>query len=143
MAELHPSSVNTLRIDTYKADDGEIGVMSASARMGGGRSCTDNASGGGCFVGVDLETGTLMRRGFVVPEHGPFILEMHPDTGVIFDGFSLPYFHQALGIAKRAAGLTPLAAVGWDLSIGHDSPILVEGNATYQAELSEIAYGGY
>jgi hypothetical protein len=143
MAELHPSSVNTLRIDTYEAADGEVSVMSAFARMGGKGSCTDNVSGGGCFVGVDLETGTLMRRGFVVPEYGASILESHPDTGVIFDGFGLPYFREALGVVKRAAELTPLVAVGWDLAIGPDGPVLVEGNAPYQAEISEMAYGGY
>jgi len=143
MAELHPSSVNTLRIDTYRTDHGEASVVSAYARMGGNRSCTDNVSGGGCFVGVNLEKGTLMRKGFVVPEHGPAILERHPDTGVIFDGFTIPFFHEALLVAKQAAELTPLAAVGWDVAIGLDGPILIEGNAPYQAEISEIAYGGY
>lgn len=38
MAELHPSSVNTLRIDTYRTDQGYAGVMSALARMGANRS---------------------------------------------------------------------------------------------------------
>lgn len=143
MAELNPSSVNTLRIDTYRIDRGEASVVSAYARMGGNRSCTDNVSGGGCFVGVDLGTGTLMRKGFVVPEHGPSILERHPGTGVIFDGFEIPFFSETLLVAKRAAELTPLATVGWDLAIGPDGPILIEGNAPYQAEVSEMAYGGY
>lgn len=143
MAELHPLSVNTLRIDTYRTEEGAVSVASVFVRMGGNRSRTDNVSGGGCFAGVDLETGTLMRKAFVIPEHGPCVLERHPDTGVIFHGFQIPFFREALLVAKRAAQATPLAAIGWDVAIDPGGPILIEGNAPYQVEVSEMAYGGY
>jgi|LSQX01.1.fsa_nt_gb hypothetical protein len=143
MAELHPSSVNTLRIDTYRTDDGEVDVMSAFLRMGANKSCTDNVSSGGCFVGVDLETGRLVEKGFVLSQYKPSVLKHHPDTGVTFKDFGVPFFHEAVLIAKQAARLTPLAVVGWDLAIGPDGPILIEGNAHYDGYLSEMAYGGY
>ncbi len=143
MAELHSSSVNTLRIDTYRTDEGEVGVMSAFARMGASKSCIDNASAGGCFVGVNLEQGTLMRNGYTMPKYGFCNLERHPDTEVVFDGFVIPFFQEAIMVAKRAAEMIPVSAVGWDIAISRDGPILIEGNAPYHAGLSEMVYGGY
>lgn len=143
MGELHPSSVNTLRIDTYRTHSGDVSVISALTRMGANRSRVDNVSSGGCFVGVDLEQGTLMRRGFVLPEYGSAILDCHPDTGVVFEGFEIPMFHEAIAVAKRAAEMVPVGVVGWDIAIGSDGPILLEGNANYSYRVSQMAYGGY
>ena len=84
MAELHPSSVNTLRIDTYRTDDGEVDVMSAFEMVP--TKATDNVSSGGCFVGVDLGTGRLVEKGFVLSQYKPSVLK-HPDTGVTFKDF--------------------------------------------------------
>ncbi len=143
MAELHPSSVNTLRIDTYRTDQGKASVMSAFARIGVNKNIIDNASAGGCFVGVDLQRGTLMRNGFTMPEHGSSILDRHPDTGVLFDGFEVPLFCDAVSIAKRASELIPLTVVGWDVAISDNGPVLIEGNPNYHIGVSERAYGGY
>jgi hypothetical protein len=143
MAELHPPSVNTLRIETYRRDQGEVNVISAFARMGAKGSCVDNASSGGCFVGIDLEHGALMRRGFMLPEQKPAILERHPDTGVIFGGFVIPFFREAVMVVKRAAAMIPVTVVGWDVAITPDGPVLIEGSSTHDVRVAEIAYGGY
>jgi len=143
MAELHPSSLNTLRIVTYRADRGEASVMSAFVRMGVNRSFTDNVSAGGCFVGVDLEQGTLVQNGFTMPEVGWSVLQRHPDTEVVFDGFAIPFFQEVLSVAGRAAELMPLAVVGWDIAISEDGPVIIEGNANCHLGASEMADGGY
>lgn len=143
MAELHPSSVNTLRIDTYRTDQGEVDIMSALTRIGASKSCVDNASSGGCFVGVNLEQGTLMPKGFMLPKQNPAILECHPDTEMVFDGFEIPFFREAIMITRRAAEMIPVSVVGWDVAISHDGPMLVEGNADHDVRMSEMAYGGY
>lgn len=117
--------------------------MSAFVRMGMNRSLIDNASAGGCFAGVDLEQGTLIQNGFTLSEVGYSVLERHPDTRVTFDGFAIPFFHEVLLAAKRAAELTPLAVVGWDIAISENGPVLVEGNSNCDLGASEIAYGGY
>ena len=44
-------------------------------------------SSGGCFVGVDLETGRLVEKGFVLSQYKPSVLKHHPDTGVTFKDF--------------------------------------------------------
>jgi len=33
--------------------------------------------------------------------------------------------------------------VGWDVAIGPESPVLVEGNSDYDIATSDLSYGGY
>lgn len=143
MAELNPSSVNSLRIDTYRTDQGKVDVMSALVRMGADGRCIDNVTAGGCFVGVDLESGTLRRKGFMFPEKKPAVLVRHPDTGVAFHGFEVPFLSEAIMVAKRAAELIPISVAGWDVAISDHGPVLIEGNENYSSRMSEMAYGGY
>lgn len=79
----------------------------------------------------------------MLPKHKPAILERHPDTGVVFDGFEVPFFHEALMVARQAAEMVPVSVAGWDVAISHDGPVLIEGNADYDVRGSEMAYGGY
>ena len=146
MASLHPQSVNTVRIDTWRSSsEGKASAMSALVRMGSKGSRIDNAAAGGCFVGVNLTDGRMKSKGFVEPQHGASILDRHPDTGILFEGFLIPFFREAVQLAEDAAELIPLTAVGWDIAIGTNGPILIEGNPGpgYDVRMSEMAYGGY
>lgn len=143
MGELHPSSVNTLRIVTYRTDHGKTGIMSALVKMGANRSHMDNASAEGCFAGVDLEQSTLMQKGFTLPEVEYSVLERHPDAGVLFDGFEVPFFREATSVTRRASEFIPLTVVGWDVAISENGSVLIEGNSNCHLGMSEIAYGGY
>jgi len=100
-------------------------------RTGANKSSVDNSSSGECFVGVDLEQGTLRRKGFMLPKHKTAILGYHPHTGVIFDGHEVPFFHEAVMIARRAVEMIPVSVVGQDVTISHDGPVIIEGNADY------------
>jgi hypothetical protein len=145
MAALHPSSVNTLRIATYQDETGQVHIMSAFVRMGVGGSVVDNVGSGGCFVGIDMSKGTLLERGFVSPGPGPGfrIIERHPDTGLIFKGLQIPFFFDALAVAREAATRIPVTTAGWDVAIGREGPILIEGNQIYGTTGAEMACGGY
>lgn len=58
MAELYPTSVNTVRILTIYGK-----IVDATLRMGNGGSFLDNASSGGIFAPVDIETGRITAEG--------------------------------------------------------------------------------
>lgn len=63
LAQFNPTSVNTLRICTYRSiETGEIKVTGALIRIGKQGEIVDNAHAGGRFVGVDLETGELQHK---------------------------------------------------------------------------------
>ena len=68
MSQFNPTSVNTLRIATYRdVKTGKIDVIGAVIRIGGKGSFVDNACSGGSFIYVD-ENGKLGK--YACNEHG-------------------------------------------------------------------------
>ena len=62
LAKFNPTSVNTLRICTYRSvNDESVTVTGALIRIGKSGEVVDNAHAGGCFVGIDLESGNLLH----------------------------------------------------------------------------------
>lgn len=59
-AQFNLTSVNTIRIATYRDVNGKVHVVSAGFRIGRKGSVIDNAHGGGLFCGVD-RNGTLSK----------------------------------------------------------------------------------
>lgn len=89
---------------------------------------------GALVTQVDISTGSLM--GPALAKDGHRRLTSHPSTGVVFDGFRIPYWERALQLVERAMYLCPEARIiGWDIGIAEDQPVLIEGNSdpgTYQ-----------
>lgn len=59
MAQLHPESVNTLRIHTLQ-NNGEVEIFHPYIRIGRGKSVVDNAGSGGVFTSCNPETGEVL-----------------------------------------------------------------------------------
>lgn len=55
MAQFNPSSINTIRIATYRDEKGEINCLSAGLRIGASGADVDNAHAGGVFCGISSE----------------------------------------------------------------------------------------
>jgi hypothetical protein len=138
------SSVNTIRIDTFKERGETPEILSAYLRMGSSGSHIDNISAGGVFVGIDILTNTLKPHGFNRIASGGNTLYMHPDSKIVFRGFRLPFLDKAKQLAIAAASMLPRAMVGWDIAVSDKGPVLIEGNALYYGmKSSDVAYGGY
>jgi hypothetical protein len=144
VSRIYPISINTIRMDTFVHDDGHSEPLSAFMRFGSDGRFVDNASQGGCYVGIDFQTGCLHALGHRPLEFGGEVCETHPSTGFKFSGFEIPYFSEAKSLATQAALVTAgNRLVGWDIAISPDGPVLVEGNHNYTKDLMEITYGGY
>ena len=141
--KIYAHSINTLRLDTYLEDTGEINVMSSLMRFGKNGSNIDNVSAGGFYVPIDIETGIMKETGLQSLEYGGGIYYRHPDTGFEFKDFKIPYFEEAKKLVKKAGIGLPNTLVGWDVAISDNGPILVEGNCSYSIAGSDIAYGGF
>ncbi len=127
MSALHPASINTLRIVTFN-DSGNIRVFSAAQRIGTNGRDVDNWTAGGILVGIDLETGRLRSEGMYKPGYGGKIT-CHPQSGITFAGFEVPYFFQAVELVTDIHQyLYSVHSIGWDVAIGPSGPIVIEGN---------------
>lgn len=124
---IHPESVNTLRIFSIIDSLGIPHVGLCELRVGIGSSVTDNISAGGIFYIVDSKTGIIISPGKTNRERKRYI--RHPGSDVIMPGFRIPYYQQICDMIKKAALITPtLRYVGWDVAITPNGPILIEGN---------------
>jgi hypothetical protein len=142
---LNPSSVNTIRIDTLINESGKVYVLSGYIRMSMNNNYVDNIGSGGCMVGVDMESGRLRKYGYTdfYLTHSQR-LTSHPVTNTVFDEFEIPFIPEAIELVSKAASLMPgLRLVGWDVAIGEDGPIIVEGNSDYGLRGNDMHYGGY
>ena len=145
MDKINPSCLNTLRIDTFMDKEGKIEVISAYLRTSVKNLHVDNISAGGCRIPVDLESGRLGKKGFsTLQTFGVKLPEKHPVTNMTFEGFCIPYFSQVKEMVIKAAGYIPsIRLVGWDVGIGENGPVLIEGNSNYSIQGNDLTYGGY
>lgn len=129
---LHPVSINSIRLVTVRSlKDGHIAVLPSILRIGTGTSIVDNTSQGGIAVGFDLETGQLNDFGLFKPQFG-LRAEVHPDSGIRFNEYYIPYIKEILEQAKYFHSFLTLHSIGWDIAVGPDGPIFIEGNDNWE-----------
>lgn len=125
MNKLSPSSINTVRMVTVVIN-GKANFMYSLVRMGDGKNCVDNICSGGYYVSVDDKG--IIRKPVFCDITGEYY-DVHPNTGLVFNGFQIPYFNDAVKMCREAAMVEPrLGYVGWDVAITPEGPVLVEGN---------------
>lgn len=125
ISALHPESVNTLRVMTYRWRD-ELRVLPMLMRIGCGKSAVDNAHAGGVFIGVS-------DQGLLAPSALTEFNERftkHPDTGVVFDGYRIFGAEKVIGAARRMHATMPqVGIVSWDFTVDEDGePLVIEAN---------------
>ena len=95
--------------------------------MGSGTSYVDNVTSGGMYTLVNMEDGTLAEYAFC--DKTASYYDRHPATGVLFKGFKVPRYREALDMCLEAARVEPhMGYVGWDVGITVNGPAFMEGN---------------
>lgn len=136
MARLHPSSVNCLRIVTDLVED-TVHIAYVVVKMGRGGGVCDNSGQGGILCRVDMDTGKICS---VATDDYFHIFPVHPDTGVVLEGYQIPLFQEALALARQAARMVPqIRHVGWDMAITPNGPAIIEGNDFPGTDLCQLA----
>lgn len=142
MSKLCSTAVNTIRLITIMTQNEDIIAVRAGLRIGREGSNVDNCAQGGVFVGVDINTGKLLKKGIIKPPHGTVILQ-HPDSKIVFEGFEIPFFKEAIDMAKKLhSKLYRIHSVGWDIAITPDGPTFIEGNSKWEISGTQSAEGG-
>lgn len=139
MAAPHPSSVNTIRIVTFRWKD-EVRVLMAFARFGTGGKLTDNAGTGGVCCGIG-DDGRL--NPVAVDEFGT-IHERHPTSGYAFgQQVAIPKYDElcleAIRLHKR---IFHFDIVSWDFAVNVDTkPVFLEINFQGVSFIYQFACG--
>jgi len=133
---LNDTSVNTIRIVTYRSDM-EILVIYSVVRIGKKGAVVDNQCAGGIstVIGEDGKLGGTAFGGFTADGVGK------TDSGVELNGFEIPSYQQAIETVKRLHYQLPFFnLIGWDVAIDEEGdPVVIEWNAG--VGLSQSAYG--
>lgn len=126
LAVFHPSSLNTLRVITFRCGE-RFEVFGSGLRVGNNGLYVDNAHGGGIFCEIDPADGKIITDG--LDEYSNSYVT-HPMTGVRFKGNQIPYWQEVVALCREASQeLSCLRVVGWDVAILSDGRLeLIEGN---------------
>lgn len=142
MERLNPFCLNTIRLITLLTRDNEVEFLAAMLRTSSDRTAVDNFSLGGVVVGVDIGTGRLRDRGFRKTSPSAE-LRRHPLTGIVFEGFEVPYWNEVKETAAKAQkAFSELKAIGWDVAVSPAGPVVIEGNIEWGTTGIQATNGG-
>ncbi|MCZ7637780.1 MAG: hypothetical protein M5U12_18125 [Verrucomicrobia bacterium] len=123
----------TLRVNSYFTKGGRVEILSALIKFAGPGAVADNMAAGAIGVGIDPLEGRLHAEG--VSKQGRRTSEgraitAHPISGIPFEGFQVPCWHECVALLDRLHPLFPnLRAIGWDLAVTEAGPVVIEGNS--------------
>lgn len=128
--------MQSVRICTYLDANGNADLLFAFLKVIAGDSMIDNFQGGktgNIIADLDQDTGKVLRAIHFDPALGASRpIERHPITGEALVGFQLPQWSEARELAIRAAKVFHgTRAVGWDIGVTDQGPVLLEGNGTW------------
>lgn len=127
-AQWSSGGLATLRVLACRPPGERARAIACSWRMPVGDADADNYSAGGISAPVapdgTIGLGRCRRIGSTV--------DTHPDTGARFTGAPLPGFATMRDLALEAHDRLGFDGfVGWDIALGANGPLLVEGNPTW------------
>ncbi len=119
--ELHPYSINTLRIYTIKSN-----IVAAFIRIGNKKHIVDNFNNEGLAAPINIETGKINYPAIDKHDH---IYEIHPITNKKIKDLQIPKWDEVKKYIKEVSNIVPeVGYVGWDICLSNKGLMLIEGN---------------
>lgn len=142
LGKFHQNSVNTVRFATY-AKNGKISNLFSIFRMGVGESVVDNASAGGIFAKIDIQTGIINSYAKTLKNANEYL--RHPDTKICILGYQIPKWNELCEIAQEAAkAFQEYPYISFDFALTDEGWKMIEANARGGFDLYQmfgIEYG--
>ncbi len=107
-----------------------ICMLRVPTRVSGGRA---NLHQGALGIAVDLATGRTTHATLKGES-----ISHHPDTGQALIGITIPYWREAVDIARRTAAAVPLRYLGVDVAMGVNGPLILEINVRPGLEIQNV-----
>jgi hypothetical protein len=143
ISAIYDKSINTMRLETFLDRSKTVHLLGSFMRFGSGNQEVDNASQGGFKIMVDLEKGVLFEHGITKLIYGGKKISKHPDSGIVFKDFQIPFFKETIDLAMNLGKMLPCYVHGWDIAFTNFGPIIIEGNYSPGILGSEASYFGY
>lgn len=129
IAQFNPSSVNTIRVNTYRdVNTGEIHVLGAALRIGAKGANVDNASSGGGIIAVD-ENGKLGQCVYNKYGRGTSV---YNDIDFASNEYVIPNFSEVKKFARKITTRLPhMGLLALDVVLdATNTPKLIEVNSS-------------
>lgn len=143
IAALNDSTLNTMRLGTFRRNDGEVQVIFAVLRIGRAYSQIDTYNHGGYSIRIDPATGQFADHAYQKAKFSLDLAAAHADSGAVFAGRRIPFWEEVVRNAKEfAAAAGANRFVGWDVASTPEGPLFVEGNHNWDIQLAQIGSTG-
>lgn len=127
LEKLSESGLNSVRIITQLGKNNQVELLGARLRISVNNH-VDNLASGNLGAAVDIETGKVSGTG-VYSDITRQTVSVHPVSQMQIPGFQIPFWPEALELARNAALYHPEnKSVGWDIAISGNGTELLEGN---------------
>jgi hypothetical protein len=139
LLDLSLGVLSTVRILTCRNESGGFEATHAVYRMPKTPSAkVDNFHAGGIAAKIDMARGELGLASDMGLRPDTDWWSHHPHTGVRIQGRTLPHWQDTVDLACRAhAAFSKWAAVGWDIAIADDGPVVIEGNSGPDIDITQ------
>ncbi len=142
LGTLTTGGLATIRLVSCRSVSGAFELLPPVIRMPVGDAIADNIAQGGLAAPIDGASGRIsgpaIRKDKAV---GISVYAAHPTTGARLDGFAVPFWSKVPALALRAHRAFPsLAFIGWDIAVLDDGPVLLEGNAWWDVDLTVLPH---
>ena len=140
MACLNPTSLNTIRVYSYRNSRGVIQILDECnvVRIGGKGAVCDNAHSGGLFAAIN-GSGVMSNCLYRIKDATKYDIKMH----LGLSQFRVPNFELVKAFVLKLHDLIPMFDfVGWDVALDEEGmPVFVEFNVTAAPDLFQMAHG--
>ena len=140
---INSSALNTTRIVTVlNRNDPEY--LCGFHGFATGDSQSDSWNYGSIYVGIDIHKECLTEFGLTsVTDKRSGLLKKHPDSGIPFKDYKIPYLQQAVELCLKAHRLLYFNfIIGWDVAITNAGPLIVEANEKPGMNVAQSLNGG-
>lgn len=143
LKKLYPHSLGTFRVTTYLLN-GKAYCGPITLRQSVGNTEIDGVNCRGYTIGLNKETGKLLKTGYFYDESNQYKLYEHPDTRIKFEDYYVGNIQKMIDVALKMHSRIPdIGIASWDLSFAQDGDIVfIEVNLLYQGvDINQIANG--
>ena len=143
IGKVNGTALNTTRIYTIATVKG-VEYLGGYQAFATGSSETDSWQHGAVYVSIDPFNNRLGRYGITSQtDMREGVLFQHPDSGVVFEGYEIPFLADCVALCRKAHSLFDQAfIIGWDVAITEKGPAMVEANENPGINVLQCFGGG-